>query len=98
MNHTSDNANITADISSGSEGLGNINALNGTTFLSGDNSKFSGNVKIAVNATLGVTQNPGTADISNSGKLLLNAQTTWSLPIRLRGTELSPSAPEMWRY
>ncbi|MEG2566461.1 MAG: autotransporter outer membrane beta-barrel domain-containing protein, partial [Acinetobacter sp.] len=74
LNHTSDNANISADISSGSEGLGNINALNGTTFLSGDNSGFSGKVKIAKNATLGVTQNLGTADISNSGKLLLNAQ------------------------
>lgn len=74
LNHTSDNANISADISSGSEGLGKINALNGTTFLSGDNSGFSGEVKIAKSATLGVTQNLGTANISNSGKLLLNAQ------------------------
>lgn len=85
LNHTSDNANITADISSGSKGLGNINALNGTTFLSGDNSKFSGNVKIARNATLGVTQNLGTADINNSGKLLLNAQDNMEFTNKVAG-------------
>ena len=41
LNHTDKNATISADIVSGSEGLGYINALNGTTYLTGDNSAFS---------------------------------------------------------
>lgn len=73
LNHTDDNAVIAADIASGSEGLGYINAINGTTFLTGNNSAFSGEVKISKNAVLGVTQNLGTANITNSGKLQLNA-------------------------
>lgn len=46
LNHTDKDATISADIVSGSEGLGYINALNGTTYLTGDNSAFSGKVTI----------------------------------------------------
>ncbi|MXD28106.1 hypothetical protein FQZ90_25915, partial [Escherichia coli] len=60
LNHTDKNATISADIVSGSEGLGYINALNGTTYLTGDNSAFSGKVKIGKNGALGMTQNIGT--------------------------------------
>ncbi|MCV5778022.1 autotransporter outer membrane beta-barrel domain-containing protein, partial [Escherichia coli] len=59
LNHTDKNATISADIVSGSEGLGYINALNGTTYLTGDNSAFSGKVKIEQNGALGITQNIG---------------------------------------
>ena len=73
LNHTDNNAVISADISSGSAGLGYINALNGTTLLTGDNSAFSGVVNIYNSAAIGITKNLGTADITNNGLLQLNA-------------------------
>ncbi|HAN8961717.1 TPA: autotransporter outer membrane beta-barrel domain-containing protein [Escherichia coli] len=73
LNHTDSNAVISADISSGSAGLGNINALNGTTWLTGNNSAFSGGVNIYNGAAIGITQNLGTAGIANNGLLQLNA-------------------------
>lgn len=73
LNHTDSNAVISADISSGSAGLGNINALNGTTWLTGNNSAFSGGGNIYNGAAIGITQNLGTAGIANNGLLQLNA-------------------------
>lgn len=72
LNHTSDDANISADISSGSAGLGTIKVINGTTVLSGDNSGFSGKIELQKNGVLGFTQNLGTAVIYNDGILQLN--------------------------
>ncbi len=71
LNHTDKDATISADIVSGSEGLGYINALNGTTYLTGDNSAFSGKVKIEQNGALGITQSIGTAERSTTRKLHL---------------------------
>lgn len=72
LNHTSDNAEISADISSGTTGLGYINAFSGTTILSGDNSAFSGTTNINKNGALEVTNNLGTSRIYNNGKLSLS--------------------------
>lgn len=85
LNHTDKNATISADIVSGSEGLGYINALNGTTYLTGDNSAFSGKVTIKEQGTLGITQNIGTADISNRGKLHLKADGNMTFANKISG-------------
>lgn len=73
LNHTDNNAVISSDISSGSMGLGQVNAFSGTTWLTGDNSAFSGSVDIKNGAAVGITQNLGSADITNNGQLLINA-------------------------
>lgn len=85
LNHTDKNATISADIVSGSEGLGYINALNGTTYLTGDNSAFSGKVKIEQNGALGITQNIGTAEINNRGKLHLKADDSMTFANKISG-------------
>lgn len=85
LNHTDKDATISADIVSGSEGLGYINALNGTTYLTGDNSAFSGKVKIEQNGALGITQNIGTADITNRGKLHLKADDSMTFANKISG-------------
>ncbi len=85
LNHTDKNATISADIVSGSEGLGYINALNGTTYLTGDNSAFSGKVTIKEQGALGITQNIGTADISNRGKLHLKADGNMTFANKISG-------------
>lgn len=85
LNHTDKNATISANIVSGSEGLGNINALSGTTYLTGDNSAFSGKVTIGQNGALGITQNIGTADISNRGKLHLKADDNMTFANKISG-------------
>ncbi|NEM89284.1 autotransporter adhesin EhaA, partial [Escherichia coli] len=84
-NHTDKNATISADIVSDSEGLGYINALNGTTYLTGDNSAFSGKVKIEQNGALGITQNIGTAEINNRGKLHLKADDSMTFANKISG-------------
>ncbi len=56
LNHTDKDATISADIVSGSEGPGYINALNGTTYLTGDNSAFSG--KVTIEKKWGVGDHP----------------------------------------
>ncbi|EIY5969022.1 autotransporter adhesin EhaA, partial [Escherichia coli] len=85
LNHTDKNATISADIVSGSEGLGYINALNGTTYLTGDNSAFSGKVKIEQNGALGITKNIGTAEINNRGKLHLKADDSMTFANKISG-------------
>lgn len=85
LNHTDKNATISADIVSGSEGLGYINALNGTTYLTGDNSAFSGKVTIEKNGALGITQNIGTADITNRGKLHLKTDDSMTFANKISG-------------
>ncbi len=85
LNHTDKNATISVDIVSGSEGLGYINALNGTTYLTGDNSAFSGKVTIKEQGALGITQNIGTADISNRGKLHLKADGNMTFANKISG-------------
>lgn len=85
LNHTDNNAVISADILSGSAGLGHVNALSGTTWLTGDNSAFSGAVDINNGATIGITQNLGTADITNNGQLQLNASNDMVLDNNIDG-------------
>lgn len=85
LNHTDNNAIISANIVSGSEGLGNINAFNGTTYLTGDNSAFSGKVKIDQKGILGITQNIGTAEITNRGKLRLKADGNMTFANKISG-------------
>lgn len=85
LNHTDNKAIISANIVSGSEGLGNINAFNGTTYLTGDNSAFSGKVKIDQKGILGITQNIGTAEITNRGKLRLKADGNMTFANKISG-------------
>lgn len=85
LNHTDKNATISADIVSDSEGLGYINALNGTTYLTGDNSAFSGKVTIEKNGALGITQNIGSAEITNRGKLHLKAEDSMTFANKISG-------------
>ena len=85
LNHTDKNATISADIVSDSEGPGYINALNGTTYLTGDNSAFSGKVTIEKNGALGITQNIGSAEITNRGKLHLKAEDSMTFANKISG-------------
>ncbi|ENW9632248.1 autotransporter outer membrane beta-barrel domain-containing protein [Escherichia coli] len=87
LNHTDNNAVISADISSGSAGLGNINAFAGTTWLTGDNSEFSGKVDICNNAVLGITQNLGTAtaNITPEAELVLDTKGLTNFGNKLSG-------------
>lgn len=65
----------------------NIDALNGTTKLSGNNSSFSGKINISSPAQIDVStqNNLGNATIANDGLLSINSQSDWTFSNTMTG-------------
>lgn len=65
----------------------NIDALNGTTKLSGNNSSFSGKINISSPAQIDVStqNNLGNATIVNDGLLSINSQSDWTFSNTMTG-------------
>ena len=69
-------------------GGGKINALNGSTTLTGDNSGYNGALNISAGAEIRVSQqnNPGNSVITNDGLLSIASQSDWTFSNIMSGT------------
>lgn len=84
LNHTSTDFTLDADIS----GSGTVNARNGISALTGDNSGLQGNISIDTPATLVISaqNNIGTNDVTLSGgTLAIDTAQDWRFINRLNG-------------
>lgn len=86
LNHTSADYALAADIS----GSGAINVLNGTTWLTGNNSAYTGDITTSGNGTLAIAgqQYLGDATLTNNGSLLVRAESgnDWTLSYPVSGS------------
>lgn len=93
IKHDSNNFNLASDISSQGRfsnqtyNYGTINAANGTTILSGDNSSYNGKLNIApfANVIVNNLKNLGNATIANNGWLDIDTQSDWNFSNTMTG-------------
>ncbi|MEQ4894924.1 hypothetical protein, partial [Escherichia coli] len=86
LNHTNNDFNLVSDLSSNqklntSGDFGTIQAISGTTRLSGNNINYNGSINIDDNAVIVVSEqkNLGGSVISNNGLLAIDRTTDWQL-------------------
>lgn len=86
LNHTNNDFNLVSDLSSNgklntSGDFGTIQAISGTTRLSGNNINYNGSIKIDDNAVIVVSEqkNLGTSVITDNGLLTIDTATDWQL-------------------
>ena len=86
LNHNSNNFNLTSALSSSGElntsgDFGRIQAISGTTIISGNNEKYNGSINIENGAGIVVSEqkNLGTSVITDNGLLTINTSTDWQL-------------------
>ncbi|WP_010342679.1 autotransporter outer membrane beta-barrel domain-containing protein [Escherichia albertii] len=88
FNHTDSQYDFSTNIQADAD-IANINidALNGTTKLSGNNSGFSGKINISSPAQIDVStqNNLGNATIANDGLLSINSQSDWTFSNTMTG-------------
>ncbi|MDD8654350.1 autotransporter outer membrane beta-barrel domain-containing protein [Escherichia coli] len=94
LNHTGKDFNLKSNISRSTSRLldpdrpvGIINAMNGTTNLSGDNSGFDGQINISSAAQINVNSknNIGGATVTNNGVLGIASATDWVFDTTMSG-------------
>ncbi|EAT8443863.1 autotransporter outer membrane beta-barrel domain-containing protein [Salmonella enterica subsp. enterica serovar Bonariensis] len=90
LNHTNNDFNLTSDLSSSGESnitgifsgdYGLVQAVAGTTILSGNNEKYNGSINIENGAGIVVSEqkNLGTSVITDNGLLTIDTTTDWQL-------------------
>ncbi|EOT4177442.1 autotransporter outer membrane beta-barrel domain-containing protein [Escherichia coli] len=88
FNHLDSQYNFSTNIQTG-DGIANItiNALNGSTTLSGNNSSYNGALNISSPARISVTEqnNLGNATIANDGTLSITSQGNWTFSNTMTG-------------
>ncbi|MGV6311388.1 autotransporter-associated beta strand repeat-containing protein, partial [Escherichia coli] len=96
LNHTNNDFNLTSDLSSSGESIttgvfsgdyGLVQAVAGTTILSGNNEKYNGSINIENGAGIVVSEqkNLGTSVITDNGLLTIDTKTDWQLTNDVRG-------------
>ena len=92
LNHTNNDFNLVSDLSSNeklntSGDFGTIQAISGTTRLSGNNINYNGSINIDDNAVIVVSEqkNLGGSVISNNGLLAIDTTTDWQLANDVNG-------------
>ncbi|QST30959.1 autotransporter outer membrane beta-barrel domain-containing protein (plasmid) [Escherichia albertii] len=90
LNHTNNNFNLASDLSSSGESItkgilsgdyGLVQAVAGTTILSGNNEKYNGSINIENGAGIVVSEqkNLGTSVVTDNGLLTIDTTTDWQL-------------------
>lgn len=90
LNHTNNDFNLTSDLSSSGESIttgvfsgdyGLVQAVAGTTILSGNNEKYNGSINIENGAGIVVSEqkNLGTSVVTDNGLLTIDTTTDWQL-------------------
>ncbi|HAP0037847.1 TPA: autotransporter outer membrane beta-barrel domain-containing protein [Escherichia coli] len=96
LNHTNNDFNLTSDLLSSGESIttgvfsgdyGLVQAVAGTTILSGNNEKYNGSINIENGAGIVVSEqkNLGTSVITDNGLLTIDTTTDWQLTNDVRG-------------
>ncbi|WP_447722552.1 autotransporter outer membrane beta-barrel domain-containing protein [Edwardsiella tarda] len=93
LNHTNNDFNLASDLSSNGKSnvlgdFGTIQAISGTTKLSGNNINYNGSINIDDNAVIVVSEqkNLGGSIISNNGLLAIDTTTDWQLTNDVSGS------------
>ncbi|EKM1661634.1 TPA: autotransporter outer membrane beta-barrel domain-containing protein [Escherichia coli] len=90
LNHSSDTFNLASDLSSSGESIttgtfsghyGVVQAISGTTILSGNNEQYNGSINIENGSGIVISEqkNLGTSVITDNGLLTIDTTTDWQL-------------------